>query len=535
MQSFFLMPNAAKSKKASKKASKPKFAVTKSPQKLYGELYTSVQQKKIFHDEETFLNGETNGQKPKRVYQKYVNAKDHYDFSLRDFLSQNFVFPSFTFPKASPQMDPIAYAKGLIEPSKQRCEHDFGSQLPLPHPYLVSGSGVANDTPYWNSYFQMLALKKLQETELIRDTVKNYKHVLKTYGFIPIRNRSYAMNRSNPPVFALMVSLLAEIDGPATYGKCAEALQIEYDYFMDKSFDTHHVFIMNDGETLNRYWDRGDEPRDEAYSADSEFVSGFSDTEARFLLRELGTAVESGWGLSTRWLMSASDTKSVHATNYLPVDLNCLMYQLEATLSRAYKETGEKTKQDEMWLAAQKRRAAIEKYLYNERLHWYTDYIISQERSSPVKTLAGMFPFYLNIADGLRINDVAPVVESDFLLPGGLLTTLQQGGTWDCLYGWAPLQYVAIKGLDMYGKKDLARAAASRWIAKTKSHFSQYGRFAEKLNVLEAASAPASNNNSSRAHSNSNKAESWDSACPAEVGFGWAASVAVLLCSEYGY
>ena len=44
------------------------------------------------------------------------------------------------------------------------------------------------------------------------------------------------------------------------------------------------------------------------------------------------------------------------------------------------------------------------------------------------------------------------------LEPGGLGATLTRSGQqWDRPNGWAPMQYLAIEGLNAYGERDLSR------------------------------------------------------------------------------
>jgi alpha,alpha-trehalase len=50
------------------------------------------------------------------------------------------------------------------------------------------------------------------------------------------------------------------------------------------------------------------------------------------------------------------------------------------------------------------------------------------------------------------------------LQDGGVVTTLiNTEQQWDWPNGWAPLQWIAIKGLDNYGEKGLAAESAHHW------------------------------------------------------------------------
>lgn len=409
--------------------------------------------------------------------------------------------------------------------------------LEVPYPFLTAG-GKEREQGYWSSYFVALALKELGDHEAIEHMVENFKFLLKTYGMVPATSRTYSLSRSQPPVFGLLVNLLAESKGPSVYGKYQEALEIEYDYFMDRTANTKHVVKLADGVVLNRYWDQKDGPRDECYREDVKFSQNKDSAE---FFRELRSTVESGWGFSSRWLCSQWDPLTLRTTDVLPVDLNCLMYHLEAALAQGYREQGNKTKQDELWTASQRRREAIDKFFFNENLNWYTDYDISSKSFSSKKTLAGMFPFFLNIASGARINAVAPVFEKEFLSAAGAVTTLEKGQAWDAPFGVAPLQYVAAKGLEMYGKKDLAKQVASRWVERSWLYFRQYGKFIDRFDVTVAVAAPpqpaCENPNGAQAQQQEQQPAGVpeedifrERAEGEEEGFGWAVSVLVLLC-----
>ena len=77
----------------------------------------------------------------------------------------------------------------------------------------------------------------------------------------------------------------------------------------------------------------------------------------------------------------------------------------------------------------------------------------------------------------------------DFLKAGGLITTLKNSGQqWDAPNGWAPLQFIAIKGLDNYGLKAEAKEMATRWVQLNIKVYKSTGKLMEKYNVDRYAS-----------------------------------------------
>ena len=66
----------------------------------------------------------------------------------------------------------------------------------------------------------------------------------------------------------------------------------------------------------------------------------------------------------------------------------------------------------------------------------------------------------------------------------GLVTTpVRTGQQWDAPNGWAPLQWIAIEGLNRYGHRSLARDIAHRWIRENVAYYERTGKLVEKYDV----------------------------------------------------
>ncbi|HRH60329.1 MAG TPA: trehalase family glycosidase, partial [Chitinophagaceae bacterium] len=165
---------------------------------------------------------------------------------------------------------------------------------------------------------------------------------------------------------------------------------------------------------------------------------------------------------------------------------------------------------------AAKRKTAINKYLYSSADNWYYDYIISQNKLSPEKTIAGTTPLFVNVAPQSAAEGIAIVVKKDFLKPGGVVTTLKNSGQqWDAPNGWAPLEYIAIKGLDNYNQKELAKDIANKWVQLNVSVYKRTGKMMEKYNVTDT------------------HLEAGGGEYPSQDGFGWSNGVLLKLAAMY--
>ncbi|WP_267459622.1 trehalase family glycosidase, partial [Psychrobacter sp. TAE2020] len=104
--------------------------------------------------------------------------------------------------------------------------------------------------------------------------VKNFAYLIDTVGFIPNGNRNYYLTRSQPPFFSVIVSLLEDYDSLAA-DHYLDQMLTEYKFWMNgaetlrnpgEAFE--HSVILSDGTLMNRYYDRGETPRPEAYKED---------------------------------------------------------------------------------------------------------------------------------------------------------------------------------------------------------------------------------------------------------------------------
>ena len=115
-----------------------------------------------------------------------------------------------------------------------------------------------------------------------------------------------------------------------------------------------------------------------------------------------------------------------------------------------------------------------------------------------------MFPLFVNIATKEQAAVSVQTFKNNLLKPGGVATTNNKTGQqWDSPNGWAPLQWVAVKGLLNYGEKELAKTAAERWISINEKVYAATGKMMEKYNVEDITK------------------EAGGGEYPGQDGFGW--------------
>ncbi|CAM4097889.1 alpha,alpha-trehalase [Pedobacter westerhofensis] len=458
----------------------------KTPDQIYGQLFVDVQMQNVLKDGKTFVDCEPK-RSPKLILQDYIRLRKSKGFSLKDFVANNFVFPDTNTTVAVTTNQSVVQHINDLWTGLERVPSGKvanSSLLNLPYPYIVPG-GRFREIYYWDSYFTMLGLKASGKDEVIENMIRNFAALIRQYGHIPNGNRNYYLSRSQPPFFALMIDLLAQIKNKEVYITYLPYLEKEYAYWMDKSAATKHVMTMPDGSLLNRYYDQLNIPRQESYKEDV-LSAGEAGNQNPGLYRDIRSAAESGWDFSSRWFSDGTQLKTIQTTQIIPVDLNCLLYHLESTLQKSYAAKHNTAKEKLYRNLAQKRKQSIQKYFWSARDQWYTDYNYKTKQKSAVLSLAGMFPLFFNIADQKQAQLSKVTLEQKFLRAGGLSTTLHNTHQqWDAPNGWAPLQWISVTGLENYGYSDLAKNIAIRWVDLNTRVYRSTGKLMEKYNVVD--------------------------------------------------
>jgi len=112
---------------------------------------------------------------------------------------------------------------------------------------------------------------------------------------------------------------------------------------------------------------------------------------------------------------------------------------------------------------------------------------------------------------------VESTVMHQFLKSGGVVATLKNTGQqWDAPNGWAPLQWIAIKGLENYNCKASAKEIATRWIRLNVNVYHRTGKLLEKYNVENTT------------------LDAGGGEYAGQDGFGWTNGVLLKLMSMYG-
>jgi alpha,alpha-trehalase len=422
--------------------------------------------------------------------------------------------------------------------------------LYLPNRYVVPG-GRFNEMYGWDSYFILLGLEHDGRRDLAKGMVENFFFEIANYGAILNANRTYYFTRSQPPFLSSMIREVYEHPAPDVQPD-KQWLSRAYGY-AQRDYTLWTSPIHRAGTTgLARYYDLGQGPVPEQADDSSYYPDVIrwllahpndhpeylvtspakpSAAQAKQLARTscdvaashvCALAVVDGHRLSAAFYRSDRAMResgfdpsfrfgpfSGSTVEFADVGLNSLLYKYERDMADFATILGRKSEASAWTQRATNRRAAIDKYLWNQDAGLYTDYNFVTGKRSSYHFLTTFYPLWAEAATPAQ----AAAVRSHLALfeqSGGLQTSnVISGVQWDAPYGWAPIIWLAVSGLDRNGFHDDAARVASKFTATILNNFLRDGTIREKYNVASGSA-------------NVNVATGYKSNV---VGFGWTNAV----------
>ncbi|MBN1598070.1 MAG: alpha,alpha-trehalase TreF [Bacteroidales bacterium] len=463
-----------------------------NPADEYPRLFEDVQMQGVYNDSKKFpdciplISADS-------IIVLYKQLKITNNFNLMDFVTEN--FDTVTSARTDFINDSNLYISDHIEKLWPVLTREPGVQtnsslINLKYPYVVPG-GRFNEIYYWDSYFTMLGLQAGDRVDLIKSMTDNFAYLIDRYGHIPNGNRTYYLSRSQPPFFSLMIELLIEETADSLFlTEYLPFLEKEYQYWMKgkddigKSGSSMHVVKITDEKYLNRYWDALKKPRPEAYKED---ILVFNNAgQDSLIFRNLRAAAESGWDFSSRWLKDGKTLETIMTTSIIPVDLNCLLYNLERVLSVAYRYKSDIKMSKHYNNVSKTRKDMIIKYCWNEEKGYFFDYNWVTGNQTDVISVAGIYPLFFKIASAEQAERSVACLKEYLLKDYGVVTTNNiTGQQWDSPNGWAPLQWMTYIALENYSFYKLSGEIAIKWMDLNIAVYKETGKMLEKYNVVD--------------------------------------------------
>ena len=398
--------------------------------------------------------------------------------------------------------------------------------LYVPWPYVVPG-GMFNEMYGWDSYFIVLGLMADGHQKLALDMTNNALYEVEHYGGVLNANRTYYLTRSQPPLLSAMMT--AVLDDPASFkDAAAKRAWLEHAYPLAvRNYDIWTSKQHLAGDTgLSRYFDYGHGPVIEAQNSDYyvgviRWLLAHPSQDPGYLIKApqhpdkaQATALATtscdvtkskvcagdwldGYRLTADYYLgdramreSGFDTDfhfgpwggSTH--HYAGVGLNSLLYRYERDLEGFAKQLG-KTADAERWAgAADARRAAMDKYLWHPDQGRYMDYDLVAGKASTDPYLTMFYPLWAGAASKQQAEALTRQLKL-FERKGGLqMSTRDTGAQWDAPFGWAPTNWIAVKGLQDYGFHADARRISCAFTGTVDRSLAKDGTIREKYNMV---------------------------------------------------
>lgn len=396
----------------------------------------------------------------------------------------------------------VADARAYIEDYWNKLQRyhpkDDESLIGLPHPFLVPSYAEGhefdyNELYYWDSYFMVQSMlgssQRDEHKELVMGILDNLCYVFKRFKIIPNASRLYLTSRSQPP---LLTSFIFDVYQAYNPGKkwLRDHIEVAKQEYHTVWMGTRKPNARLVHEGLSRYYDFN-------------------------YLHDIAEA-ESGWDMTPRF--------NRKAMNYLPTDLNALLYKYEADFARAARILGEEAEVDRWDKAAEARKRSMNKLMWDRIRGLYYDYNYKKDKRGNISSLAAYFPMWAGMVSEQQAKQLVKALKR-FENKGGLATTdaLPIGQLvmnslptqWAYPNGWAPLHFIVIKALERYGYHEDARRIAMKWIKCNMVWYDEHGIFLEKYNVVAPDHPPAKG------------------VYPSQTGFGWTNAIFERLCQDY--
>lgn len=390
-------------------------------------------------------------------------------------------------------------------------------------PFVVPG-GRFNELYGWDSYMESLGLLVSDRVDLAKGMVINFCFCIKHYGKILNANRSYYLNRSQPPFLTDMAlrvyeKIKNEPDAKEFLRNAVLAAIKEY----------HNVWTaaprFDPATGLSRYRPEGvGVPPETEPTHFTHILTPYAEKNGMTFnefVQAYNTGAVTEPELDEYFLHDRAVRESGHDTSYrlervcanlATVDLNSLLFKYEmdiAWIIRAHfqdkldipTEFRTSSTQDvevessSVWdRRARRRKQHMDKYLWDEEKDMYFDYDTVKKQRTGYESATTFWAMWAGLATPAQAVKMVEKALPRFEAYGGLVSGTEQSRgavgldrpnrQWDYPYGWAPQQMLAWAGLLRYGYKEEAERLAYKWLFMiTKAFVDFNGVVVEKYDV----------------------------------------------------
>ena len=366
----------------------------------------------------------------------------------------------------------------LSETVKPACD-DHDTLIGLPFPYTTPCiSGMFQELYYWDTYFTNVGLLLSGMTEQAKCNIDNMLHLIRRFGKMPNGNRTYYLNRSQPPFLSQMVRELVDTTKDIAWLKedAYPALEKEYRFWQTRRSGKHGLNRYGcDLEADSDYMDIA------AYFSDR-IAQPLPDNDAQRIAwgKSMMALAESGWDCTSRFALDAHE--------HLPADLNALLYLLETNMAYFAEKLGYVDEVITWTERTNARQEAMNTYLWSDERKVFCDRSFTTDTLNHTVSAAAFYPLFVGVATPAQ---AAQTVRALSLLEHehGIACCEERADLlhlqWDYPNGWACLHYIVIGGLLRYGYREDAKRIAAKYTATVARNFYLTGNLWEKYNVVD--------------------------------------------------
>ena len=412
---------------------------------------------------------------------------------------------------------------GLLALEMEEVVDEAGVKTLKGLPFVVPG-GRFNELYGWDSYMESLGLIVNEKVHLAKSMVIHFCFCIKHYGKILNANRSYYLNRSQPPFLTDMAlrvyDQIKHESGALDFLRLAIRAAMKEYYLIwmaEPRFDpiTGLSRYRPEGlgvppETEATHFLHILEPYAKKHNLSfEEFVKGYNSGEIKepelddYFMHDRAVR-ESGHDTSYRLEKVCADLATI--------DLNSLLYKYEKDIANSIRtffddrlEVPEEfcvgtmkpghLETSSVWdRRAKRRKNAMDKYLWNAEEELYFDYNTATKEQCTYESATMFWAMWAGVATPTQAASLVSKGLPKLEARGGLLSGTEESRgavgldrpnrQWDYPYGWAPQQMLAWTGLRRYGYFEDAERLAYKWLFMMTRAFVDYnGVVVEKYDV----------------------------------------------------
>jgi alpha,alpha-trehalase len=375
-------------------------------------------------------------------------------------------------------------------------------------PFVVPG-GRFNEMYGWDSYFESVGLLLDGKVHLAKAMVDNFQYQIEHYGKILNANRSYYLTRTQPPFYSSLIREVYELTNDKDWLESHLKTAI-------KEYET--VWMVQGNRLaengLNRYLAEGigipPETEEGHFDAIIQPLTENLNISIAEYLEQYDAGKIKNSDLDLYFLHDRSVRESGHDTSYRLdgncadlnlVELNAMLYKYETDFAEVIQQefNNELLQYDSNYWnqKAAQRKAAINKYMWNEEKGMYFDFDLTNNQQTDFVAVTTLTPLWANLCSNEQaeklVNTAIPILKEKGGLAGctkesvGVISESRPQRQWDYPNGWAPHQMMIWRGLLNYGYEEITQELIYRWLYMiTRNAVDYNGTIPEKYDVVEA-------------------------------------------------